>query len=152
MSSYKDTLNLPKTEFPMKAGLTTLEPEIFARWERQKLYERIQEARKEATRTYILHDGPPFANGDVHMGTALNKILKDFIVKSRTMAGYRAPYRSGMGLPRAADRVQGRQGIARTRTRGSAPAVGGVCAEIYRHPAAAIPAARGAWEIGRIRI
>jgi len=87
MSSYKDTLNLPKTEFPMKAGLTTLEPEIFARWERQKLYERIQEARKEATRTYILHDGPPFANGDVHMGTALNKILKDFVVKARTMAG-----------------------------------------------------------------
>ena len=102
MSSYKDTLNLPKTEFPMKAGLTTLEPEILARWERQKLYERIQEARKEATRTYILHDGPPFANGDVHMGTALNKILKDFVVKARTMAGYRAPYIPGWdchGLP-----------------------------------------------------
>ena len=97
MSSYKDTLNLPKTEFPMKAGLTTREPEILARWESQKLYERIQEARKDATRTYVLHDGPPFANGDVHMGTALNKILKDFVVKSRTMAGYRAPmFRDGI--------------------------------------------------------
>lgn len=102
MSSYKDTLNLPKTDFPMKAGLTAREPEILARWESQKLYERIQEARKDAARTYVLHDGPPFANGDVHMGTALNKILKDFVVKSRSMAGYRTPYIPGWdchGLP-----------------------------------------------------
>ena len=100
--SYKDTLNLPKTDFPMKAGLTAREPEILAKWESGKLYERIQEARKDAVKTYILHDGPPFANGDVHMGTALNKILKDFVVKSRTMAGYRAPYVPGWdchGLP-----------------------------------------------------
>ena len=102
MSSYKDTLNLPKTDFPMKAGLTAREPEILAKWEGGKLYERIQEARKDAGKTYILHDGPPFANGDVHMGTALNKILKDFVVKSRTMAGYRAPFVPGWdchGLP-----------------------------------------------------
>ena len=100
--SYKDTLNLPKTDFPMKAGLTAREPEILAKWESGKLYERIQEARSDAVKTYILHDGPPFANGDVHMGTALNKILKDFVVKSRTMAGYRAPYVPGWdchGLP-----------------------------------------------------
>jgi isoleucyl-tRNA synthetase len=100
--SYKDTLNLPKTDFPMKAGLTAREPEILAKWESGKLYERIQEARKDAVKTYILHDGPPFANGDVHMGTALNKILKDFVVKSRTMAGSRAPYVPGWdchGLP-----------------------------------------------------
>ena len=102
MTSYKDTLNLPKTDFPMKAGLTAREPEILAKWERGKLYERIQEARKDAGKTYFLHDGPPFANGDVHMGTALNKILKDFVVKSRTMAGYRAPFVPGWdchGLP-----------------------------------------------------
>ena len=100
MSSYKDTLNLPRTDFPMKAGLTAREPEILAKWESGKLYERIQEARKGAAESYILHDGPPFANGDVHMGTALNKILKDFVVKARTMAGYRAPVRSRLGLPR----------------------------------------------------
>ena len=104
----------------MKAGLTTLEPEIFARWERQKLYERIQEARKEATRTYILHDGPPFANGDVHMGTALNKILKDFVVKARTMAGYRAPYVPGWdchGLPIEFKVVKESQGLAPAEVR-----------------------------------
>jgi isoleucyl-tRNA synthetase len=102
MSSYKDTLNLPKTDFSMKAGLTVREPEILSKWETEKLYERIQEARKDAAKTYILHDGPPFANGDVHMGTALNKILKDFVVKSRTALGYRAPYVPGWdchGLP-----------------------------------------------------
>ena len=102
MTSYKDTLNLPKTGFPMKAGLTAREPELLAKWESERLYERIQEARKDAEKTYFLHDGPPFANGDVHMGTALNKILKDFVVKSRTMAGYRAPFVPGWdchGLP-----------------------------------------------------
>ncbi len=101
MSSYKDTLNLPKTGFPMKAGLTTREPEILARWESEGLYRQIQEARKGAPR-YVLHDGPPFANGDVHMGTALNKVLKDFVVKSRSMAGFDAPYVPGWdchGLP-----------------------------------------------------
>jgi isoleucyl-tRNA synthetase len=120
MSSYKDTLNLPKTEFPMKAGLTTREPEILARWERQKLYERIQEARTDATRTYVLHDGPPFANGDVHMGTALNKILKDFVVKSRTMAGYRAPYVPGWdchGLPIEFKVVKESMGLAPAEVR-----------------------------------
>jgi isoleucyl-tRNA synthetase len=120
MSSYKDTLNLPKTEFPMKAGLTTREPEILARWERLKLYERIQEARKEATKTYLLHDGPPFANGDVHMGTALNKILKDFVVKSRTMAGYRAPYVPGWdchGLPIEFKVVKESKGLAPAEVR-----------------------------------
>ncbi len=101
MSDYKNTLNLPKTDFPMKAGLTTREPEILAKWERDGLYRRIQKARADAP-TYILHDGPPFANGDVHMGTALNKVLKDFVIKSRTMLGYRAPFVPGWdchGLP-----------------------------------------------------
>lgn len=101
MSSYKDTLNLPKTDFPMKAGLTTREPEMLARWEADNLYGKIQEARADAP-LFVLHDGPPFANGDVHMGTALNKVLKDFIVKSRSMLGFRAPYVPGWdchGLP-----------------------------------------------------
>jgi isoleucyl-tRNA synthetase len=101
MSNYKETLNLPKTEFPMKAGLAQREPEILARWDKEDLYGKIQAARADAP-AYILHDGPPFANGDVHMGTALNKVLKDFVVKSRTMLGFRAPFVPGWdchGLP-----------------------------------------------------
>lgn len=100
-ANYKDTLNLPKTQFSMKASLTVREPEILATWEETRLYEQIQKARQDAE-LFVLHDGPPFANGDVHMGTALNKILKDFVVKSRTMAGFRAPYLPGWdchGLP-----------------------------------------------------
>jgi isoleucyl-tRNA synthetase len=99
--NYKETLSLPKTDFPMKANLTNREPEILAEWERSRLYDQIQEARRGAP-LFVLHDGPPFANGDVHMGTALNKILKDFIVKSRAMSGFRAPYVPGWdchGLP-----------------------------------------------------
>src|SRR6187549_2379687 len=99
--NYKDTLNLPKTDFPMKADLVKREPERLRIWEESGLYERIQEARKDAP-LFVLHDGPPFANGDVHMGTALNKVLKDLIVKSRTMLGFRAPFVPGWdchGLP-----------------------------------------------------
>lgn len=98
---YKSTLNLPKTDFPMKANLPQREPELLAWWEAQKLYEQIQEAGKGRPR-YILHDGPPYANGRIHIGHALNKILKDIIVKSKTMAGYHAPYVPGWdchGLP-----------------------------------------------------
>jgi len=101
MSGYKHTIRLPKTEFPMKAGLAQREPAMLERWEREGLYEKIQEARQGCP-LYVLHDGPPFANGDVHMGTALNKILKDFVVKSRAMAGFRAPFVPGWdchGLP-----------------------------------------------------
>jgi isoleucyl-tRNA synthetase len=100
-TNYKDTLNLPKTDFPMKAGLVEREPEWLARWESEGLYEKILEARRDAP-LFVLHDGPPFANGDVHMGTALNKILKDIVVKSKTMAGFRAPFVPGWdchGLP-----------------------------------------------------
>ncbi|CAN5122216.1 isoleucine--tRNA ligase [soil metagenome] len=99
--NYKETLNLPQTAFPMKANLTTREPEILKAWEETRLYEQIQKARGGAE-LFVLHDGPPFANGDVHMGTALNKILKDLVVKSKTMAGFRAPYVPGWdchGLP-----------------------------------------------------
>jgi len=101
MSRYKDTVLLPKTAFPMKAGLAQREPELLAKWEKEGLYAAIQKAREGATK-FVLHDGPPFANGDVHMGTALNKVLKDLVVKSKTMAGFQAPFVPGWdchGLP-----------------------------------------------------
>ena len=99
--NYKNTLNLPRTEFPMKANLAAREPEMLRMWEETRLHQQIQKS-KEGRELFVLHDGPPFANGDVHMGTALNKILKDFVVKSQTMLGKRAPYVPGWdchGLP-----------------------------------------------------
>jgi isoleucyl-tRNA synthetase len=101
MPDWKATLNLPRTEFPMKANLPTAEPQTLARWQAMGLYERIREARVGRPR-FVLHDGPPYANGQIHLGTALNKILKDFVVKSRTMAGFDSPYVPGYdchGLP-----------------------------------------------------
>jgi isoleucyl-tRNA synthetase len=100
-ANYKDTLLLPKTDFPMKADLVKREPERLAKWEAAGLYRQILDARIGAP-LFVLHDGPPFANGDVHMGTALNKILKDLVVKSRSMLGFRAPFVPGWdchGLP-----------------------------------------------------
>jgi isoleucyl-tRNA synthetase len=101
MPDWKDTLNLPRTEFPMKANLPASEPQTLARWARMDLYGRIREARKGAAK-FVLHDGPPYTSGHIHLGTALNKILKDLVVKSRSMAGYDAPYVVGYdchGLP-----------------------------------------------------
>jgi len=98
---YKDTLNLPRTDFAMKADLVTREPERLKKWQAAKLYERIQASRASAEK-FVLHDGPPFANGDVHIGTALNKILKDIIIKYQTLRGKSAPYIPGWdchGLP-----------------------------------------------------
>jgi isoleucyl-tRNA synthetase len=97
----KATLNLPKTDFPMKANLPLNEPKRLEQWEASHLYERVREARRGAP-TYILHDGPPYANGPLHLGHALNKSLKDFVVKSKTMAGFDSPYVPGWdchGLP-----------------------------------------------------
>ncbi len=101
--NYKDTLTLPQTTFPMRGDLVENEPKRLARWENDGLYRKII-ARRRAQNApeFILHDGPPFANGDVHMGTALNKLLKDLVVKSKTMAGYTAPFIPGWdchGLP-----------------------------------------------------
>ena len=101
MADWKDTLNLPRTDFPMKANLQTAEPQALARWEEMGLYDRIREARAGRPK-FVLHDGPPYANGQIHLGTALNKILKDFVVKSHTMAGFDSPYVPGYdchGLP-----------------------------------------------------
>ncbi len=98
---YKETLNLPKTAFPMKARLSKREPEFLKRWEEMDIYKRLREARKGRP-SYILHDGPPYANGHIHIGHALNKILKDFINKSKAMEGYDIPYVPGWdchGLP-----------------------------------------------------
>lgn len=98
---YKNTLNLPRTDFAMKADLVGREPERLKKWEAAGLYTRIQTARAGAPK-FVLHDGPPFANGDVHVGTALNKILKDIVLKYKTLRGFSAPYIPGWdchGLP-----------------------------------------------------
>src|SRR6478736_4533511 len=101
MPEWKDTVNLPRTGFPMKANLQTAEPEALARWEAMDLYGTIRDQRRGAPR-FVLHDGPPYANGHIHLGHALNKILKDLVVKSKTMAGFDSPYVPGYdchGLP-----------------------------------------------------
>src|SRR6187551_2489070 len=101
MPDWKDTLNLPRTEFPMKANLQTAEPETIAWWGQIGLEGQIR-ARRAGARRFVLHDGPPYANGQIHLGTALNKILKDLVIKSRSMAGFDAPYVPGYdchGLP-----------------------------------------------------
>ena len=101
MPDWKDTLNLPRTDFPMKANLQVAEPETIAWWDQIGLYPQLRAQRAGRPR-YVLHDGPPYANGQIHLGTALNKILKDLVVKSKSMAGFDAPYVPGYdchGLP-----------------------------------------------------
>ncbi len=94
---YKETLNLPKTSFPMKANLPQREPEILKKWEEIKLYQKIRNISKDRPK-YILHDGPPYANGHIHIGTALNKILKDLIDQDpKNMAGFMPKYVPGLG-------------------------------------------------------
>src|ERR1700690_3577625 len=97
----KKTVHLPQTGFPMKANLAQLEPKLLEKWEKEGIYDRIRGARA-GQKTYILHDGPPYANGNIHLGHAFNKILKDFIVRYKTMEGYDSPYVPGWdchGLP-----------------------------------------------------
>src|SRR4030066_2259836 len=98
---YKSSLNLPQTDFPMKANLAQREPEMLKKWEEIDIYKKIRKTAK-GKKPFILHDGPPYANGNIHLGTALNKILKDFIIKSKSMEGYNAPFVPGWdchGLP-----------------------------------------------------
>ncbi len=100
-ANYKDTLNLPKTPFDMKANLTQREPAMLADWQKQTLYQKIRTARAGKPK-WILHDGPPYANGDIHMGHLINKVLKDMVVKFRTMQGHDSPFVPGWdchGLP-----------------------------------------------------
>ena len=101
MPEWKETVNLPRTGFPMKANLQTAEPEAIARWEAMELYGRIRAKRRDAPK-FIFHDGPPYANGRIHLGTALNKVLKDIVIKSKSMSGFDVPYIPGYdchGLP-----------------------------------------------------
>lgn len=101
MSDYKSTLNLPETDFPMRGNLAKREPEMLKSWTKNGLYQKIRESRTGA-KPFILHDGPPYANGSIHIGHSVNKILKDIIVKSKTLSGFDAPYIPGWdchGLP-----------------------------------------------------
>ena len=101
MSDYKNTLNLPETNFPMRGNLAQKEPKFLEKWQKDDLYEKIR-ASKKGKELFILHDGPPYANGNIHIGHALNKILKDIIIKSKTLSNFDAPYVPGWdchGLP-----------------------------------------------------
>jgi len=102
-SAYQGTLQLPKTDFPMRGNLPKREPKMAARWKEEGYYEKLMALGREQKRpTFVLHDGPPYANGNIHIGTALNKILKDLVLRSKSLAGYRTPYVPGWdthGLP-----------------------------------------------------
>jgi len=101
LADYKDTLNLPETPFPMRGDLARREPQWVKDWKEKGVYRRLRHIAKGRPR-FVLHDGPPYANGDIHIGTAVNKILKDIIVKSKTLAGFDAPYVPGWdchGMP-----------------------------------------------------
>src|ERR1700757_360285 len=101
MTDYKHTINLPRTEFPMKADLAQREPAMARAWEERATYAKLREIARGRPK-FVLHDGPPYANGAIHIGHALNKILKDLVVKSRTMMGFDSPYVPGWdchGLP-----------------------------------------------------
>ena len=115
---YKDTVNLPKTDFPMKANLPQREPEILKEWEAARTFEQLVAQNVGATggKRFVLHDGPPYANGDIHIGHALNKILKDIIVKYRNMARRGGRLRAGLGLPRPAHRAEGGRGARARRS------------------------------------
>ena len=101
MADYKNTLNLPNTEFPMRGNLAAREPLMLADWDKRSLYQKIRTARAGAN-MFVLHDGPPYANGNIHIGHSINKVLKDIIVKSKTLSGFDSPYIPGWdchGLP-----------------------------------------------------
>ena len=106
----KKTVNLPKTDFAQKANLGQSEPARLKKWQEMGLYDKVIAAR-EGREKFILHDGPPYANADIHIGTALNKILKDFVVKTRSMMGFERALCAGLRLPRAAYRDFGREEV-----------------------------------------
>ena len=152
MADWKDTCNLPRTAFSMKANLQTTEPETVARWDAMDLYGKIRAARKGATK-YLLHDGPPYANGEIHMGHALNKILKDLVVKSHNMLGFDAPYIPGWdchGLPieLKVDRELGPK-KKQMSTADFRRACRAYAREVRRHPAPRLQAPRHHRPVGR---
>src|ERR1700692_1792874 len=99
MADYKKTLNLPDTPFPMRGDLAKREPLMLKAWQERKVYQRTRDASRARPKKFVLHDGPPYANGDIHIGHAVNKILKDMIVKARNMAGFDAQYVAGRACP-----------------------------------------------------
>jgi len=147
----KSTLNLPRTSFAMKASLAQKEPEFLLKWERDGLYRKILEKRRGRP-VFVLHDGPPYANGHIHLGTALNKILKDFIVKTRSMQGYLAAYVPGWdchGLPIEihVDKLLGekKKQLSQVEVR----RVSRLRPQVHRHPAPGIQAPRRPGRMGR---
>jgi len=145
--NYKSTIFLPRTDFPMKANLPKREPEVLARWQASDLYGRLR--RQSAGREkFILHDGPPYANGHLHIGHALNKILKDVINRSQQMLGKDAPYVPGWdchGLPiewKIEERYRGRAQQGRRPGRRVPARMPRVCANLDRYPARGVPAFR----------
>ena len=148
----KATLTLPQTAFPMKANLPQNEPLRLARWASLRLYDELRKAGAGRP-AYILHDGPPYANGPIHLGHALNKGLKDFVVKSRTMAGFDSPYVPGIRLPRTPNRDQGRREIGPPKTRDAGSTGVGcmprVCANVCGYANLAIRAHRVLRTVGQ---
>ena len=141
-SDYKSTLNLPRTDFPMKADLARREPQQLAAWEAMRLEEKRRAAAAGRPR-FILHDGPPYANGNIHIGHALNKILKDVVVRSRSMMGFDAPYVPGWdchGLPieQKVDKKLGSQEEGHERGR-DPPRLPRLRRGVHRHPARGVP-------------
>lgn len=108
-NDFNATINLPKTDFPMRAGLAKREPEMLQHWYDMDLYHEMLK-KNDGKPRFSLHDGPPFSNGDIHMGHALNKALKDFIIRSYAMRGYYTPYIPRLGQPRHAHRERHHQG------------------------------------------
>src|ERR1051325_10558763 len=139
---YSKTVNLPKTDFPMKADLPKREPAMLDLWEKEKIYEKALKNRErlKGKKQFILHDGPPYANGHLHLGHALNKILKDLIVRYKTMAGAYAPYVPGWdchGLPIELQLMKelkvDKHKVTRSAFREQAPAFAQKFVDIQRH-------------------
>ena len=149
---YKATLLLPKTDFPMRAELPKREPALLARWRTEKVYDQIMAARADAE-PFVLHDGPPFANGDAHMGHALNMVLKDLVLKVQNMSGRRAPFVPGWdchGLP-IEFKVMKELGAERDRPDENPREVRGDRAPLHRRAERAVPAARRLRRLGATR-
>ncbi len=148
----KGTLNLPQTEFAMKANLPQNEPARLAKWESSGLYEQIRAARAGSPK-YILHDGPPYANGAIHLGHALNKCIKDFVVKTKTMAGFDAPYVPGWDCHGLPIEIKVDEKLGGKKLEMDPVAVRKACREYaakYHRPAAdAVQAAGRVWALGQ---
>ena len=148
---FKDTLLMPRTDFPMRGNLGQNEPMIQKRWEDSRLYDKVL-AKNEDRPLYILHDGPPYANGSIHAGTAFNKVLKDFVVRYRNMSGFKAPYLPGWdthGLPSKTRFQMTEKSIVKSRCR----QISRRCAEEYAmeqidNQRRQFKASRCSWRVG----